>query len=127
MDRRQFFVGAVAAGASLAYGGRRLWAQPTPAKGGKRRKISVGGKCVRTVDVHCHTAISDVAPIVKGTSLERRAQRQLTVPGNNPTLDNRIATMDAQGIDVEAVSINEWWYPPIAISRARFARCRTRS
>ncbi|HXE29811.1 MAG TPA: amidohydrolase family protein [Stellaceae bacterium] len=115
MDRRQFFVGAAAAGASLAYGARRPWAQSArgaqPAKGGQRRKVTVGGKRVRTVDVHCHTAIPDVAPIVKGTSLERRAQRQLTVPGNNPTLENRIATMDAQGIDVEAISVNEWWYP----------------
>jgi aminocarboxymuconate-semialdehyde decarboxylase len=108
LDRRQFFIGAAAVGASLTCGGQRLRAQP--AKGGRRRRVTVGGKRVRTVDVHCHTAISDVAPLVKDTPLERRAQRQLTVPGNNPTLDHRIATMDAQGIDVEAISINEWWY-----------------
>ena len=108
MDRRQFFVGAVAVGASAAYGGRRSWARP--AKGVQRRRVTIGGKRVRVVDVHCHTAIPEVAPLTQGTPLERRAQRQLTVPGNNPTLDKRIATMDAQGIDVEAMSINEWWY-----------------
>jgi aminocarboxymuconate-semialdehyde decarboxylase len=108
LDRRQFFVGAAAAGAALAYGGRRSVAQP--ATGGRRRRVTVGGKGVRIVDVHCHTAIPEVAPLTKDTPLERRAQRQLTVPGNNPTLDKRIATMDAQGIDVEAMSINEWWY-----------------
>ena len=108
MDRRQFFLGAAAAGASVAYGERRGWAQP--AKGGPRRRVTVGGKRVRVVDVHCHTAIPEVAPLTQGTPLERRAQRQLAVPGNNPTLDKRIATMDAQGIDVEAMSINEWWY-----------------
>jgi aminocarboxymuconate-semialdehyde decarboxylase len=108
MDRRQFFVGATVAGASLAVGGRRVLAQP--AKGGQRRKVTVGGKRVRTVDVHCHTAIPAVGPLVEGTPLERRAKQQLTVAGNNPTLENRLATMDAQGIDIEAMSINEWWY-----------------
>ena len=106
MDRRQFFVGA-AAGVALACGGG-LAAQS--ATGGRRRRVTIGGKRIRTVDVHCHTAIREVGPLTKDTPLERRAQRQLAVPGNNPTLDKRIATMDAQGIDVEAISINEWWY-----------------
>ncbi|HWE74253.1 MAG TPA: amidohydrolase family protein [Stellaceae bacterium] len=65
---------------------------------------------MRTVDVHCHTAIADVRPLVTGTPLKKRANQQLTVAGNNPTMENRIATMDAQDIDVEAMSINDWWY-----------------
>ncbi len=108
MDRRKFLAGATAAGVCLSCGGRRLRAQP--AKGGQRRHVSVGGKRVRTVDVHCHCAIPEVADIIKGTPLEARGMRQLKVPGNNPTLENRIATMDAEGIDVEAISVNEWWY-----------------
>jgi aminocarboxymuconate-semialdehyde decarboxylase len=108
LDRRQFVAGLAASGASLAWGGRRPSAQP--AQAGRRRRVTIGGKRVRTVDVHCHTAIPEVARLTQGTPLERRAQRQLAVPGNNPTLDKRIATMDAQGIDVEAMSINEWWY-----------------
>ena len=48
--------------------------------------------------------------MVKDTLLEKRAHQQLTVAGNNPTLDQRIGTMDAEGIDIEAISINEWWY-----------------
>ena len=77
---------------------------------GPRRRVSVGGKRVRTVDVHCHCTIPEVIEVVKDTPLEARARTASAVPGNNPPLDKRLAQMDAQGIDVEAMSINEWWY-----------------
>jgi aminocarboxymuconate-semialdehyde decarboxylase len=107
LDRRQFVVGAAAASASLACG-RRVLAQP--AKGGARRKVTVGGKRVRTVDVHCHTHITALEPVVAGTPYERRVKVLAGVFGENPPLDRRLATMDAQGIDVEAISITAWWY-----------------
>ncbi len=108
MDRRNFLVGATTAGLCLCCGRRRASAQTTP--GGPRRRVSIGGKRVRTVDVHCHCAIPEVVEVVKDTPLEARARTASAVPGNNPPLDKRIAQMDAQGIDVEAMSINEWWY-----------------
>jgi aminocarboxymuconate-semialdehyde decarboxylase len=108
LDRRKFLAAAAAAGICLSCGRRHAWAQP--AKGGYRRRVTVGGKRVRTVDVHCHAAIPEIADVVKDTLLEKRAHQQLTVAGNNPTLDQRIGTMDAEGIDIEAISINEWWY-----------------
>jgi aminocarboxymuconate-semialdehyde decarboxylase len=107
IDRRQFFAGATAAGICLACGGRRAWAQQA---GGNRRHATVGGRRVRTVDIHCHCQIADVLPVVAGTPLEKRAHAVAGVGGENPTLERRIATMDAQGIDIEAISITAWWY-----------------
>jgi aminocarboxymuconate-semialdehyde decarboxylase len=51
-----------------------------------------------------------VLPVVTGTPLEKRFRGTLNNPLNNPSMEKRIATMDSQGIDVEAMSINEFWY-----------------
>ena len=107
LSRRQFFAGATSAGICLACGRPRAWAQ---AGSGARRVVSIGGRRVRTVDIHCHCQIADVLAVVAGTPLERRAHAVAGVGGENPTLERRIATMDAQGIDVEAISITAWWY-----------------
>ena len=108
MDRRQFFTGVTAAGICTSCGLRRSSAQP--AKGGQRRKVMVGGKRVRTGDIHCHCTVPEVLDVVKGTPMEARAQQSLRVPGNNPSMEKRLAVMDADGIDVEAMSVNAWWY-----------------
>ena len=50
------------------------------------------------------------AAVVAGTALEKHFRVTLDSPQNNPPMELRIAAMDAQGIDVEAMSINEFWY-----------------
>ena len=75
---------------------------------GTRREVRINGKRVKTVDVHCHCTV-DVRDIVKGTILERAGG------GGGGSLDNavgprRLQVMDAQGIDVEVLSINAFWY-----------------
>ncbi len=108
MDRRKFLTGAGAAGVGLAGGAGRPWAQPV-SKGG-RRHVSVGGKRVRVVDIHCHAQAADLTSVVAGTQYERRAKILSGVFGENPPMDKRMMTMDAQGIDVEAISVTAWWY-----------------
>jgi aminocarboxymuconate-semialdehyde decarboxylase len=71
-----------------------------------RRAVTVASKRVKTIDIHAHCNIN-VSAIVKGTVLERA--------GGGPNLKDdlgaeRLATMDQQGIDVEALSINAFWY-----------------
>jgi aminocarboxymuconate-semialdehyde decarboxylase len=87
-------------------------AAPTVAPGGKRREVRVGGKRVKTVDAHCHVGIPEVAELLKGTPLERAAGGGAGAggPENNMLGPNRVALMDQEGIDVEAVSINAFWY-----------------
>lgn len=79
--------------------------QPAPAR---RREVTVGGRRVKVVDVHCHCIVPEVAEVVKGTKLASNAEnpRGPTVLG-----PARLRTMDEQGIDVQALSINGyWWY-----------------
>jgi aminocarboxymuconate-semialdehyde decarboxylase len=68
-----------------------------------RRQVSIAGRRVRVVDVHAHTDIP-LGDVVKGTPFEKQA-------GGNPGLDQRILAMDKNGLDVQALSINGfWWY-----------------
>ena len=103
--RRQFVVDlAAATGAVFVSPG--LWAAAQPAQ---RRRVVVGGRPVRTVDVHAHTAVPQaLTAIVKGTPLEATIQSQLM--GNLVMNDARLRAMDEQGIDVEVLTINAYWY-----------------
>ncbi len=73
---------------------------------GKRREVLVGGKRVKTIDVHAHCVIPETLKIM---GLEV-AHHELRGPGISEVGARRIAEMDAQGIDVEALSINPHWY-----------------
>ncbi len=107
--RRQFFrVAAGAAGFCVGCGMRRVFAQTGAAAA--RRRVEIDDKPVRVVDVHCHCVIPEALPVVTGTPLEKRFRGTLASTMNNPPMEQRIATMDAQGIDVEAMSINAFWY-----------------
>ena len=92
-NRRQFFKTAAGATAGLYVAGRgaALRAQAPAA----RRQVSVAGKRVKVVDVHCHWDMP-LGDVVKGTPYEKD---RATGPG----LDDRIAMMDKIGVDVEAI------------------------
>jgi aminocarboxymuconate-semialdehyde decarboxylase len=69
---------------------------------GRRREVVVSGKRVKTVDVHAHCAVP-AAMALMGRKLETEALLMTDTRG-------RLQAMDAQGIDVEALSINSYWY-----------------
>ncbi len=69
LNRRGFLRHAAAATGVVCVGcGMRHAA----AQAAKRREVMVGGRRVRTVDVHAHCAVPDVLDLVKGTPFERR-------------------------------------------------------
>jgi len=72
-----------------------------------RRQVTIAGRRVPVVDVHAHCGVQTVAAIVKGTPFEANA----AVPVPQMLGPARISTMDGQGVDVQALSINGfWWY-----------------
>jgi aminocarboxymuconate-semialdehyde decarboxylase len=75
----------------------------------RRREIMVGKRRVKTVDVHCHVRVQEATDLVKGTSLESRG-RILGGYDESFLVDARLQEMDREGIDVQAVSINAFWY-----------------
>ncbi len=97
-NRRQFFRTVAGATVGLYMGERAVRAQAPPA----RLQVSVGGKRVKVVDVHAHWDMP-LGDVVKGTPYEKD---RATGPG----LDDRIPMMDKIGVDLEAISVNDFWW-----------------
>jgi aminocarboxymuconate-semialdehyde decarboxylase len=74
---------------------------PAPA-GGRRREVLVNGRRVKTIDVHAHCAVPEAMALVGLPVSEPALLMQRPV--------DRLRAMDEQGIDVEALSINPYWY-----------------
>jgi aminocarboxymuconate-semialdehyde decarboxylase len=68
--------------------------------GRRRREVVVSGRRVKTVDVHAHCAVPEALAL-----MGIKVAPQALVMG-----EDRIRAMDEQGIDVEALSINPYWY-----------------
>ena len=107
MIRREFVedtAGAVAGVAFVACGLQS--AAPAQAQS-RRREVVVNGRRVKTVDVHAHCAVPEAMALMG---------LKVTGTPNLPTVlvmsqvADRLRAMDEQGIDVEALSINPYWY-----------------
>ena len=112
-NRREFLrnVAGASAGMFLLSRDGDSAAEPAPQASApsKRREVMVGKRRVKAVDVHAHVTVPEVAELIKGTPLERRG-------GSLGNYDDkfspavRLQRMDEEGIDVQALSINSFWY-----------------
>ena len=104
MNRRKFLGTSASLFATVSVGSSYLGvALPASAQvGGARREVVVGGRRVKTVDVHSHTIIRGAMELIGETTPENN---ELLVIG-----PDRIRRMDELGIDVEVLSINPFWY-----------------
>ena len=107
-DRRQFLKdlagasGLVFAGCGLA----TLSAQSrSSASAAQHPPVILRGRRIRTVDIHAHCLVPAAANL-----LNRQVNRQALLPMDGQALAQRIAVMDAQGIDMAVLSINPNWY-----------------
>jgi len=68
----------------------------------RRREVLRHGRHVKTIDVHAHCSIPEAVAL-----LNRRVERPgLLLSG----VQDRLNAIDEQGIDMEALSINPFWY-----------------
>jgi aminocarboxymuconate-semialdehyde decarboxylase len=108
-NRRAFLEAVAGAAAAACFIGDRLpvVAQTKPGAPGGRRQVTIAGRRTRVIDVHAHCVVPEVDAVVKGTPLASNA-------GGLASLilgPARLQTMDSQGVDVQALSINGyWWY-----------------
>lgn len=75
-----------------------------PQAGGRRRQVVVKGRRVKTIDVHAHCLVPE-AMLLVGQKIEAHQ-----FPDMDEVGPKRIGEMDKQGVDVEALSINPFWY-----------------
>ena len=110
-NRRQFLnraattAGVVFSSCSLL--DQHFLAQPLQAQPAqKRRQVMVGGKRIRTIDIHAHVVIPEAATLMGGRA----------VPADDAGImdgamaADRFAHMDKWGTDMQALSINPTWY-----------------
>lgn len=105
MTNRRGFLKEVAAATGVVFAGCGLMERPLHAQNGsapkKRRQVTVGGRRVRTIDIHAHVIIPEATALM-GVKTE---------PSNASVMQPaRFETMDEWGTDMQALSINANWY-----------------
>ena len=94
---------------------------PQAPAGGYKLPVLVGGKRVRTIDVHAHCYIPEALAIMgadaKGVLPLVKGQQEHFI-----VIDRRLADMDAMGIDMEVLSINPFWYRRDRVAAAEIVR-----
>ncbi len=121
-NRREFLTDVGKAAAGVFFVGCSLFdstahaQQPDGSR--KRREISLGGRRIRTVDIHCHCYVHDVWEHIKDREEAKPLKTVLeTVDGRNLTLANlsyRLQQMDAEGIDIQAFGVGTTYLYPWA-------------
>ena len=109
--RRNFLKTGAAIAGGLVFCGCGLLHR-AHAQGGTRqtRPVSVGGKTIKTIDVHTHCHFHEAGALLGADAAK------LQIPPVNGAeeafiaIDKRLAAMDAQAIDMEVLSINPFWY-----------------
>jgi aminocarboxymuconate-semialdehyde decarboxylase len=106
-NRREFLGSSAGTLAGLAFVGCDLLASRSAGTQGRRRETIVSGRRAKVIDVHAHCAVPEAMALMNlklgGPSLRPDLHMATAVA-------ERIATMDAQGIDMQVLSINPYWY-----------------
>ena len=106
-SRRDFLAAAATAGVGL-YGCGWVRAQETGAAP-RRGPVTVGGRRVRTIDMHAHLVVPEVWPLLErfpqaetdiGAFLRSPIAARLT------SVDDRFTEMERQGIDIQVLSLH---------------------
>jgi aminocarboxymuconate-semialdehyde decarboxylase len=102
-NRRQFLknAGVVFTGCHLM--NQYLHAQPAAAP--KKRQVTVGGRRIRTIDIHAHVVVPEATAL-----LGRKTPADDAGIMDGTMASERFARMDEWGTDMQALSINPTWY-----------------
>ena len=109
------FAGCCCADSTPGFALRRQQSAARTAAGSKRREVAINGHRVVVVDVHSHVRVPEAWELVKDRIARegRPGDMQQANPdslGNILNVKKRLADLDEMGIDVQAVSINPFWY-----------------
>ena len=107
MFSRREFLGTSGALAGLVFCTCEMLVVPHAHGQPRRRETVVGGKRAKVIDVHAHCAVPEAMALM-GLKFGGPSMRpDLSMVS---AVGERLAAMDAQGIDIEVLSINPFWY-----------------
>jgi len=102
--RRDFLKGGAAAGVVFCSCGMLHNANAQASR--QKLPVMVGGKRVRTIDVHAHCVIPEAGKLLgPGAPNTVRGGDEVVID-----MAKRLAAMDSQAVDMEVLSINPNWY-----------------
>ena len=115
--RRHFLrMGAATAATGIVFCGcglpHRAQGEP-PAR--QKLPVMIGGKRIKTIDVHAHCQFPEAVALFStgaaaSTSIADGRSRSDVAAAAYIEIDKRLASMDAQAVDMEVLSINPFWY-----------------
>jgi predicted TIM-barrel fold metal-dependent hydrolase len=109
-SRRQFLTGAAAAaGGIVFYGCAKQDTAHTQQLGPQKLPVSVGGRHIKTIDVHAHCLFHE-AEALMGADTAAFHTPVRGPPDAFIAIDERLKAMDAMAVDMEVLSINPFWY-----------------
>jgi len=109
------FAGCCCAESARAFAPGRQQSAAPPSATPKRRQVTINGRRISVVDVHSHVRVPEAWELVKDRIAHEghygdMAQANPDNLGNINNVSKRLADLDQMGIDVQAVSVNPWWY-----------------
>lgn len=106
--RRDFIKKAAGAAASVVFTGCNMPGM-VQAQGARKQTV-INGRRIKTIDIHAHCAIKEAIALT-GQDPDK-VLPQATLGSNEAIIvvEQRLRAMDSQGIDIEALSINPFWY-----------------
>jgi aminocarboxymuconate-semialdehyde decarboxylase len=110
------FTGCCCAESSSLFATSLQQSSAVPSVVHKHREVVVGGRKTAVVDIHAHVRVPEAWDLVKDRIARegRTGDVALAKPEGAANIDNdvekRIADLDEMGINVQAVSINPFWY-----------------
>jgi aminocarboxymuconate-semialdehyde decarboxylase len=110
------FAGCSCGGSSFGFARNPLQSAARPVANRKPREVIVGGRRAAVVDVHAHVRVPEAWDLVKDRiGREGRAGDVTLANPDNPAnirndVEKHLADLDEMGIDVQALSINPFWY-----------------
>ena len=113
IDRRAFLKDAAAAAGVVFVGcgfGDAVASTPSRAATASRRTVTIKGKRIATVDMHAHCAVPRAADLLRRAPPAPTPAQGSLLALDGEALAQRLAAMDAQGIDTAVLSINPNWY-----------------
>ena len=109
--RRDFLKSGVGAAAGIVFCGCGLMHRAQAQQAARQTlPVSINGKRIKTIDIHSHCLIREVGALIgdesnKGLLPKVRGADEVII-----NVDQRLAAMDAQAVDMEVLSINPFWY-----------------
>ncbi len=128
MTTRRHFMGAttsVIAGIALTgcgtFRASSAWVPEPGQTSARRLPILINGERVKTIDVHAHCYVQEALALM-GADAKGVLPPVKGVPEHFIVIDERLAAMDAMGIDMEVLSINPFWYRRDRLNSAAIVR-----